>query len=187
MNRRDFVRSMAILPAAVLALPAHSDGVALQSIAHPTIPPLTAEELTRWVEALFVDVVVMEPKAYVEFAQITIGSDEVPVYRMVPVTWRMRGNSEAELVAQAWEDMQRVAAEQASGTLFWRKKPGIVPWGDFDSGERGVVLRFRVAVRPHDWVERAQRGVRQSGYWIDRGEVEGSQWLDKRARGFKGA
>ena len=169
MNRREFIVKALVCAPLVAALPVAAgagDGVALRSIAHPYNPPKTVAELTRLIEALFPVVEMMAPAAFVEFAQITGGLAEVPTYRMVPVTWRMSGESEAGLVEHAWRDMYRVALESPSGTLFWRKKPEVVTWNDFESGERMVVLRFRAGLLPDDWVERARRGVSQK-FWFD--------------------
>lgn len=149
MNGREFVRALAASP--------ETDN-----------PPRTAAELTERVEKLFAGVEEIK-KVYEEYW--TGEEANSPLYRVVPVTWCMKGKNEAELCAKAWDDMVQAAIEQSSGTLIWRKRPEATAHQDFDSNEEFVYLRFRVAVRPADWRERARTGAKNE-YWVDRGGDE---------------
>lgn len=65
--------------------------------------------------------------------------------------------AEAEdMQPRAWRDMQEAAKGFEDATLYWRKRPLLASWSDFESGERGISLRFRFGILPADWMERAR-------------------------------
>lgn len=148
MNRRTFFTFLAALPL-VGMLPA----------VRAAAGPRTVDELRESMEDIFADARDMEPRAFQEF--------EVPgghggpgyVYRIVPFVWRRIGNSERELVAEAWRQFKAASKGSETGTLFWRRMPQIHEWRDFENGRDVLVLRFRVAIRPADWQARAAAGV----------------------------
>lgn len=151
MKRRAFFRFLAALPL-----------VGLLPSVRAAAGPQTVDALREAMEDLFADARDMQPVAFEEFEVPTRRSYPkigTYVYRIVPFVWRRIGDSERDLVVLAWREFSAAAKGYEAGTLFWRRMPHLVDFFDEDAGRRRLALRYRVAVRPSDWEQRAIDGA----------------------------
>lgn len=152
MDRREFLKTAAGA-ATLIALPL------AMAQAYEKSAPRTVAELRTAVEALFSksDEINADPE-FGELLAVDFYREvrDVKPYRIVPLTWRKRGPSEILLVRAAWSDMLEVAKAFGRGELLWHKLPHFSAAPFF---EDRPILRFEVAILPHDWKEMDGRSL----------------------------